>query len=151
MGNWDLASRVYSSSPRACKVRRDGRETPLLMPRPYLESARTCPDCRTSCQRPFPEKLPYSRPIGMSDQAPSAPFPSCPYLSGPLPHCRKLSRVLCTVPSVSGFHIFTRSDNTDAEIVVLWERAAAQRTPGASSFFQGVGRVGGKAMWPCGQ
>lgn len=148
-GSWGIRSQHqgFPHSPRVCWVRRDRRELCPLVPRPHLRSVRTWPNGRTSCQGLAPERLLCSQPIRTSDRALSAPFSAVLTSRSPFPTVGSSPESYAQSPRSVGFQIFTRSDHTDMELVILWEGqqlTEPQELPASSRDWL----VGGKAMWP---
>lgn len=151
VGSWVTGTQHpgFSRSPRECQVGKSRREIPGRMLCPHLKLARTWP---RSCQCPIPDRLLYSQLIGDEWSCPSCLTPAAVLTSQSPFLCTEFSPEFSAQPPRRvGFQIFTSSDSTDVEIVILWEKkAAAQRTPGASTLFQGVGGLEGRpgiALW----
>ena len=147
-GSWGIQSQHqgFPPSPRVCWVRRDGRELCRLVPRRRLRSVRTWPKTvETPCQGLAPERLLCSQPVRTSDRALSAPFSVVLISRSPFPTVGSSPESYAQSPWPVGFQIFTRSDHTDMELVILWEGqqlTEPQELPASSRDWL----VGGKAM-----
>ena len=146
-GSWGIWSQHqgFPHSPRVCQVRRDGREMCWLVPHSHFRSARTRPKCRTSGQGLAPERLLCFQPVRTSDRALPAPFPAVLTSRRPFPTVGSPPESYAPSPRPVGFQMFTRSDHTDVELVILWkgqQLREPQELPASSRDWL----VGGKAV-----
>ena len=145
LGNSESASRVPTFSKSVLGEKGRERAVSAGVSR-RLRSVRTWPKTvETPCQGLAPERLLCSQPVRTSDRALSAPFSAVLISRSPFPTVGSSPESYAQSPWPVGFQIFTRSDHTDMELVILWEGqqlTEPQELPASSRDWL----VGGKAM-----